>query len=302
VGVGESGLYAESFATDLRTIIKAVARLPYDGDKLLELLCESEEYVSSNPDDPDYPTFWLVIADQFSKHGIVCERAHNEALAIIACGVDVLTREKSALKPTDLRKRQRWAEDLRARITNPSATGKRRATLKRPEEFVMEIGDVFVYPTFGGRCINPRFASREQDRLTPDAPSWTQDGWAAMVILDRGRAFDFLAWYRPLVIAVAKNEKPSFEQLHGEQLWRVARPCTCSPLHLRRMRFEKVGALPIDDAKLQREFPEMTSGASAALDDYSIANSVSVGPHVPEVLMPRPYATIPGIEQILAER
>ena len=30
---------------------------------------------------------------------------------------------------------------------------------------------------------------------------WIPDGWSAMVIIDRGRTFEFLSWYRPLTIS-----------------------------------------------------------------------------------------------------
>jgi hypothetical protein len=37
-----------------------------------------------------------------------------------------------------------------------------------------------------------------------------------MVIVDSGRAFDFLAWYRPLTISRATVQKPVIGELHGE--------------------------------------------------------------------------------------
>ena len=42
MGVWGAGLYSGDFALDLRSTIRAVARLPYDGDKLVEILCETE--------------------------------------------------------------------------------------------------------------------------------------------------------------------------------------------------------------------------------------------------------------------
>jgi hypothetical protein len=175
----------------------------------------------------------------------------------------------------------------------------------------MDIGDVLVYPTFGGRCINAYAASRELDKLGTMAPAWKQDGWAAMVIVDRGRAFDFLAWYRPLTVAKATIHKPVLEELRGEVLWRLAHAGTCSPLHFRRMGFEKIGGLPVDNNKLRHSFPAMPPGTRAAISDISISNGISVAPYVPEVLMPRPgeplnfgrgrpYPTILSIAEILS--
>ena len=86
---------------------------------------------------------------------------------------------------------------------------------------------------------------------------------------------------------------------------------TCSAVHFKRMEFEKIGALAIDNHKLRGSFPDMRPGTSQAVDGISIGNAVSVGPYVPAVKMPRPgeplnlrlgrpYPTILGIEQILS--
>ena len=114
--------------------------------------------------------------------------------------------EKLGMDPAGLRKRQKVLEEVRARIAAPPS-GKPRTVLKKPQPYLMDVGDVLIYPTCEGNCINPYFASKERDR------SWKgQDGWSAAVIVDRGRAFDFLVWYRPL-IAAAVTEKPTMRGL-----------------------------------------------------------------------------------------
>ena len=42
MGVFGTGLYSGDFAMDLRSAISAVVRVPYDSDKLADILCESE--------------------------------------------------------------------------------------------------------------------------------------------------------------------------------------------------------------------------------------------------------------------
>lgn len=296
---------------DLRSMISAVARLPFDGDKLVEILSQSEPGAAKKPDDGDHSTFWLVIADQFAKRSIVCDRVREKAIEIIDSGVDIATHEKRGMNPSDLRKRQKMLTDVRERITAPAVNTSPRSVLKKPQAFVMDVGEVFAYPTFGGRCINPYAASRELDRMGTMAPAWKQDGWSAMVIVDRGRAFDFLSWYRPLTISSAIAQKPMLDELHGQVLWRLAQAGTCSPLHFKRMEFEKLGALPVDKDRLRRAFPDMLPGTRAAVSDISLGNNVSVAPYVPEVLMPRPgaplnfskgrpYPTILAIAEILS--
>jgi hypothetical protein len=79
VGVWGSGLYSGDFALDLRCTVKAVARLPFDGDKLVELIGGTEPGVANEPQNEEHFTFWLVVADQFAKLGIVCERLREQA-------------------------------------------------------------------------------------------------------------------------------------------------------------------------------------------------------------------------------
>ncbi|HEX5411274.1 MAG TPA: hypothetical protein VFZ27_05380 [Terriglobia bacterium] len=311
MGVFGAGLYSGDFAMDLRSTVSAVARLPHGGDKLVQILCESEPAAANNPDDEDHTTFWLVAADQFAKRAIKCERVRDKALAIIDSGTDLAMLGKLGMNPSGLRKRQKMLLELRERITAPATPRRPRPVIKKPQTLLMDVGDVLVYPTFGGRCRNPYFASKEQDRMGTMTPAWTRDGWSAMVIIDCGRAFDFLAWYRPITICRARPQKPTLDELRGEVLWRLARPGTCSQVHFRRMEFQKIGALPIDPDKLRQAFPGMRPGARAAVSDISIANGVSVAPYVPEVLMPnpgapvnysrgKPYPTLLGIGQILS--
>lgn len=315
MGVWGAGLYSGDFAIDLRSAISAVARLPFDGDRLAEILCETEAAAASHADDEDHTTFWLVVADQFAKRGIVCQRASERAIAIIDAGSDIAMLEKLGMNPSGLKKRRRALEELRVRLAVPPARSRPRPVLKKPQAFLMDVGDVFVYPTFGGECINPYFTSKDQCKYwTAQGPAtWQQDDWSAMVIVDRGRAFDFLAWYRPLTISAATAEKPVLVSLRdAELLWKLGNAGTCSAVHYKRMELEKIGALPIDSDKLRRSFPGMRPGIVAAISDISLCNTLRVGPAVPALATHRPgeprnfsfgkpYATILGVRQILSD-
>jgi hypothetical protein len=116
-------------------------------------------------------------------------------------------------------------------------------------------------------------------------PGWKHDGWGAMVVVDRGRAFDFLTWYTPLVISAPVLDKPTFAMLRSIPSWVFRGPGTCSSVHFKRLELEKVGSLTIDRDKLARAFPTMKPGTSAAIDDISIANSLS---------FPPPAASVPA--------
>jgi hypothetical protein len=86
---------------DLRGTISAVVHLPFDSDKLTDILLESEPTVANKPDAEDHTTFWLVIADQFPKRSIAGDRVRE----IIDSGADVAMREKRGMNASDLRKR-----------------------------------------------------------------------------------------------------------------------------------------------------------------------------------------------------
>ena len=68
MGVWGAGLYSGDFAMDLRPGARAVTRLPFDGDRLLELACSLEPEAAKNPEDEDHTTFWLVGADPQRSH------------------------------------------------------------------------------------------------------------------------------------------------------------------------------------------------------------------------------------------
>jgi hypothetical protein len=175
----------------------------------------------------------------------------------------------------------------------------------------MDVGDILVYPTCDGKCINPYVASKERSRDGAGRIGWKQDGWSAMIIVDVGRAFDFLAWYRPLTISTATTHKPSVASLRLDVLWKMRRAGVCSAAHFKKMELEKIGTLSLDREKLRRLFTDMRPGTYQAINNISLANEMGVGPSTPEVLISKPgeppnlgrakpHLTILGIEQILS--
>jgi hypothetical protein len=169
---------------------------------------------------------------------------------------------------------------------------KPRTTLKRPQPFLMEVGDCMVYPTSGKDCINSYYPSKEK------IPNWKHDGWGAMVVVDRGRAFDFLAWYTPVTISAPTPEKPALAMLRSITPWVLKNPGTCSPVHFKRLELERIGSVPLDPIKLARFFPSMYPGTRAAIDDISITNTLGFYREVPTV------PSIPGqaVRSILGGR
>ena len=310
MGTFGAGLYSGDFALDLRSTIRAVSRLPFDGDTLVEILCGSESAASSDPNDEDHTTFWLVVADQFARRGIESDRTRQNSLNIIDSGSDLDMFKRLGMARAGLEQRRKILDALRAKIVTRPTQGKERAVLKKAQPFLMEVGDVLAYPTCYGDSINPYFPSVDRQRQrTPDGVvAWHQDGWSAVAILDRGRAFGFLAWYRPLTLTMARAEKPTTDALRSAR-WALRQAGTCSRAHFKKMRLERIWTLSLDAAKVGQTFPGTRPGMRQAIDDISIANSLGVGPGTRgsafaapgEATSPtRPHPTIDGLDRLLS--
>ena len=291
MGVWGTGLYSGDFAMDLRSAIRVIARLPFDGDRLLKIVCELEPSAAEDERDEEHTTFWLVVADQFTKRGIPSLIAREKAMNIIDRDFDLAKLAALGMASSDLTKRRMALNELRTRLTHPPVQSAPRRSLKRPQSYIMEVGDVLVYPTANGKSINPY--ARSKDEIPG---GWTHDGWNMMVIVDRGRAFDFLVWYRPLILTTWLSTKPTLADMSQQTNWRLRAPGTCSAQHWKRMELEKLGRVEIKPARLTEVFPDMPSGVYAAINDISVAEQMSVDKESfrtvrPDVVIPR-LATI----------
>jgi hypothetical protein len=277
MGMWGTGLYSGDFALDLRSTIRAVSRLPFDGEKILAIVRSTADGADANEQNEEHSTFWLVVADQLHRRGIPCAEAQEKALAIIRSGSDIAICRALGMSDRDLRKRAANLEEVRERLESPANS--RGPTLKRPQKFVLELGGVYAYPVSSDECINPYSPSVESlNALHSEEYAylrWVQDGWSALAIVDRGHAFDYLAWYRPLVLNAAIAEKPRHPgALSG---FRIESSATLSATHYRRMRLEPIGQLVLDTEKVAQRFG-VSRGTFAAIQDISISNRLDTTP------------------------
>jgi hypothetical protein len=136
----------------------------------------------------------------------------------------------------------------------------------------MQAGELYAFPTSGGNAINPYFKSK--DRI----PNWRQDGWGVFAVIETGRMFDYLAWYRPMTLDGSRPAAPGLADLWREPRWELRRPGTCSRLHATRLELTRLGAVTIDREALAAKFPALPSPREAVIIDKSIANRLHVGP------------------------
>ena len=118
------------------------------------------------------------------------------ALAIIDNGNDTAAMRALGMKPADMRKRMVQLAALRARLLAEPPALRERKTIKEPEPYVFELHGVYAYPTRGGSAINPYMPAKRFDRA-----AWSPDGFGPMLIVGRGRAFGYLAWYSAVGVA-----------------------------------------------------------------------------------------------------
>jgi hypothetical protein len=278
MGAWGSGLYSTDFALDVRGTVKAVARLPFPPARLLEYLCASQPAAANDPKDADHTVFWLTVADQFAKRGIDCAGARDRALAIITDGIDLAAMAALGMDEKSLAKRRAMLEELRRRIATPIETGKPRAVLKAPQKLLLEVGEVLIYPVCKGEPINPYAVGKDWAWVK----AWQQDGWGAFMVVERGHMFDFLAWYRPLVIAEPLPDEPTLAELARPRMWLLEEPGTLTARHRVYMQLKSLGCVSIDPARLAAAFPRRGSARFSAVNDVSLCNKIKVrplGPH-----------------------
>src|SRR5947209_14794625 len=160
MGAWGTGLYSSDMAADMRSTIKSVLRLPLDEDRIVEIVRDCEGRAANDPNSEDHTTFWLVLADQFEKRGVAHAPTREKAITIIDRGDDLSMMEKLGMKQADLRKRAAKLVELRTRLAAASARSRPRTTIKAPEPYILEVGDLYACPVEGSSCINPYWCKK----------------------------------------------------------------------------------------------------------------------------------------------
>lgn len=277
MGTWGVGLYSSDFALDLRSSVRAVARLPFDPDRLLDTISRAEPAAAGNAEDSDHTVFWLTVADQFAKLGIDCPTARDRALTIISAGADLAAMAALGMDSKSLAKRRSMLEKLRTRLAAPLVATKLRAVLKAPQKLLLETGEALIYPVSrnsGGyyEPINPYAIGKDWAWVR----SWQQDGWGALVVAERGLLFDFLAWYRPLVVSSILASEPAMSELTAARTWILRQAGTLTARQRGNSQLKAVGRMEIDQAKLDHFFPDRGIPVGPVVSDISLSNSMTV--------------------------
>jgi hypothetical protein len=274
VGSWGTALYDSDITLDLKGDFKDVVRAPWDGDRLLAWVVEKYP-AAADPEDSDYVDLRLAVADLFWTYGIKHPPTLESALTIIENGTDVAVKRELGMREADLRRREHVLRKLAEKWRLPNSKPRRRNILKRPEEFLLDIGDCLVYPTTAGVLRNPYVTPKEEGYY--GRYPWNPDGWGAAVVVNRHLKYGVFSRYIVALLANDPVRKPDFADFHGLSIlhtnrlgrpWRRVHAIKTTALHLKRLLIEVVGRLALDEAKLFKEFdpasPEIARGGESS--------------------------------------
>jgi hypothetical protein len=186
------------------------------------------------------------------------------AVDIIDTRRDLAGKRALGMGERDLARRARLLDDLRRKWAQPHPRPLTRRVQSRPDAFVFDVGDCVAYPVASdGGAINPYFARAEAD------PRWKPAGVGALAVLARGHRHRVFAWYGVARLSLEGAEKPALAQCAAamieaessplaDRLGEKPRLCVygsrLTPLHARKMRFDVIGRLPLDDRAIREDF------------------------------------------------
>ncbi len=262
MGTWGSGLYSNDMAADLRPLVNTALKLPLTIDEIVDLIVNQERQVALDPNDEDYTTFWLVLADLIWKSGDRSTRVFGQAIAIIDDGRDLRMCEILGMGDSDLKKRAKALHRLKIRLAKVNEGNKRKA-LSKPIVQLFSVGDLLRFPVDErDQAANPYFPVKHlESTFVPVSEK-------SCVIVEVGMAFEFFPWYRPIV-QLFENGRPIDQ-------WVVMNPGTVSKAHMKKMRIRIDENLDLSAAWLASIARIWTPGVNFAVSNISMSNSLSI--------------------------
>ena len=258
------GLYQDDSASDLRSMIAILAKLPASGDGILQIILDNWNEPVGLGDDAG-PTFWLVVADQFERRGIACSKALDQALSAIDTGADLRDLEARGAQPGDLKKRAKLLSGLAKRFRSPRPP-RPEPKRSKPPPLVVDPGQVYRFPTMADKAFNPYLPSWEQGGF--NGTGFKPDGWGALLILAAGRAFDWFPWCAASGLTVDPTRSPSLDDaIKARFIAEDQRGTYFVPrrTHAKKMGLELLGRLTLDSAKVAAAMPRDDSPQRAVV-------------------------------------
>jgi hypothetical protein len=208
VGTWGVGVYGSDTARDLRDDLKRVVRAPWGADEIRTWV--ADKYLAlEDPADSDHTDVALVLADQFWSYGIAHGETFRRAFEIVSSGVDLECKRALGMGEKDLARRASVLSELAVKWARPNEKPMSRRVLAKPQPFVFEVGDCFVYPSSDGKPRNPYVSAKQEARFYGTYP-WKQNGWGSAIVLSRSHRYGVFARYVIAFLALTKD-KPTVE-------------------------------------------------------------------------------------------
>lgn len=217
MGAWGVGLYQCDEAADVKTAFAEAAKLPIDTDALVMRLSTAHAL----GDDPDETDGWLALADQLHRYGLEHAATFAAAREIITSGADLRAKQELEMSPRDLEKRAKVLDELLQTWAQPHPKPRKRQMMKGPEDFIFEVGDVWIMPAMQGAPL-PFFWHQYDSATIGD--HYRPDGWAGFVVFDRWRYDTFFARYLIGILHLKPGAKPALGDIPSCPIGSITSP------------------------------------------------------------------------------
>lgn len=268
MGTWGAGLYDDDGASDLKSTLSLLCKLPFNGDRLLEVIVEMHGHEPAL-DDTDDTSFWLVLADQFERKGITSKKVFDMACRAIESGLDLKYLLEHGVDEKIRNKRELVLDELLKRLQAPRPVRRLPKSPKLPDG-VLRQGEIYVFPTWNGAAINAWISD-------PGVMQFGPDGWGALIVVDCGRVYDWLPWCAITSLDIDPKRVPSVDDcLEAAMVYHLqtkgATLCVPSKTHVKRMNMQLIGRIELDAEKYASIISEVWTPKDAIRTGWSISS------------------------------
>lgn len=193
------GLYQNDTAADVKMVFADHLRRPTDAAGLVAGVVEAAE-IEADPDGA--ADGWLALADLLHQYALDHPETMARARGLIETGADLALKRGLGMSERDLAKRAAVLAEALARWSVPHPKPKQRRAAPGPEPFVLEVGEVWAFPTMG-------HAARPFHVKEADPVGFVPDGWGAFAVADRWHLHGYRACYLVLLAHLSGPDRPS---------------------------------------------------------------------------------------------
>jgi len=280
MGSWGTGLYHNDAAADVKMVFGDLSRRPIDTDTLVSRVFETFD-CGKDPASEDDFDIWLALADLLHQYALDHPTTTGRARQLIAEGEDLAMKRELGMSPRDLDKRKKVLAETLARWSAPHPKPKKLKVPSAPEQFLLDVGDVWVFPAM-------QHSARPFHEKDVDQSFFMPDGWGAFAVADRWHEMEHRACYVFVLALPSGQDRPTLDEVRSAPLQECT--FTMSPddrqwtypmifgarlgkraQGLKRWETERLGTLPIDTAKVRSIMPDTLKNRYNAFDPDGIA-------------------------------